>query len=285
MQILDPTGLDSLCVRVAGVDASIRAPHAVLAILSRTLMHARRPLAGAFVKATVNVTNDEFAWHIRGSSQRSHKVLSATSPLPQVCGAVVSSLIADVAQIASLHVCRAAAVERAGRAVAFVGDDWESCIVLAAHLHARGWRLLGGDYVLIEPGTLTVHATRKSLYVTLSIMDELPLPYRRAVEASPWYSTQREIAFYAIDPALVPSTLPWAERGVLRAVLKVDGDVAEFPSLERCASPAISEGISGEDLERSGVVVAEVKLGDYIATCDLLERWLQALPAERNSST
>jgi hypothetical protein len=282
MQTLDPTGLDTLCVRVADVDASIRAPGSVLSVLSRTLMHACRPLAGASVQTTIEVSNDEYAWHIHGSSQRSHKVLSATSALPQVCGAIVSSLIADIAQTAQLCVCRAAAVERAGRAVAFIGDDWESCVVLAAHLHARGWRFLGGDYVLIDPRTLTVHATRKLLYVTLSIMDELPLPYRRAVEASPWYSTPREIAFYAIDPALVPSTPPWAERGHLSAILRVDGDVSEFPSLERAASTAIGEGISGDDLERAGVNIAEVKLGDYIATCDLLERWLQALPVDRD---
>lgn len=280
MQILDPSGLDSLCVRVAGVDAAIRAPGSVLSILHRTLMHARRPLAGASVKTTIEVSNDEFAWRIRGSSQRSDKVLSATSALPQVCGAVVSSLIADVAQAAGLRVCRAAAVEREGRAAVFTGDDWESCLVLAAHLHARGWRFLGGDYVLIDPETLTVHAIRKSLYVTLSIVEELPLPYRRAVEASPWYSTPREIAFYAIDPALVPSTPSWAEQGRLHAVLRVDGDIAEFPSLERAVSPAITEGIGGKDLERGGVTIAEIKLGEYIATSDLVERWLQSLPVD-----
>jgi hypothetical protein len=277
MQSLDPAGLDSLYVRIADVDAAIRAPGPVLSILSRTLMHARRPHAGAFVKTNVEVTNDEYAWHINGSSERSRKVLSASSALPQVCGAVVSALIADIAEAAKLHVCRAAAVERAGRAAIFIGDDWESCVVLAAHLHARGWRFLGGDYVLIDPATLTVHATRKSLYATLSIMDELPLPYRRAVEASPWYSTPREIAFYAIDPTLVLPTSAWAERGELGAVLIVDGDVAEFPSLERTPSRSLSDGISGHNLERAGVAVAEVKLGDYIATCDLLERWLQTL--------
>jgi hypothetical protein len=285
MHALDPTELDTLCVRVADVDASIRAPRPVLAILSRTLMHACRPLAGASVQTTIEVSSDQFAWRIRGTSRRSNKVLSTASALPQVCGAVVSSLIADVAEAAKLHVCRAAAVERAGRAVVFVGDDWESCVVLAAHLHARGWRFLGGDYILIDPTTLTVHATRKLLYATLSIMDELPLPYRRAVEASPWYSTPREIAFYAIDPTLVPSTSAWAERGHLCAVLRVDGDVSEFPSLERAAYRAINEGLRSEDLERAGVAIAEVKLGDYIATCDLLERWLQALTTDSGPTT
>jgi hypothetical protein len=285
MQTLNPVELDSLCVRIADIDAAIRAPGVVLSILSRTLMHARRPHAGAFVKTTIEVANDEVAWHIRGSSARSHKVLSSTSPLPQVCGAVVSALIADVAEAAQLHVCRAAAVERAGRAAIFIGDDWESCVVLAAHLHARGWRFLGGDYVLIDPSNLNVHATRKSLYATLSIMDELPLPYRRAVEASPWYSTPSEIAFYAIDPTLVLPTSAWAEHARLGAVLIVDGDVAEFPSLERTPSRALSAGISGEYLEQAGVAVAEVKLGDYIATCDLLERWLQALSPDEHVST
>lgn len=285
MQTLDPTGQDALCVNVAGVDALIRAPGSVCSVLSRTLMHACRPPASASVKTTIEVSNDAFAWHIRGSSPRSHKILSATSALPQVCGAVVSSLIADIAQAARLSVCRAAAVERGGRAVALVGDDWESCLVLAAHLHARGWRFLGGDYVLIDPRTFTIHAMHKLLYVTLSILDELPLPYRRAVEASPWYSTPSEIAFYAIDPALGPSMPAWGERGRLNAVLRVDGDVAEFPSLERTTPPAIGEDISGEDLERAGVAIAEVKLGDYIATCDLLERWLQALPFDPAPST
>jgi hypothetical protein len=284
MQTRDSVELDSLCVRVADVDAEIRAPSRVLSILSRTLMHACRPHARAIVKATIEVTNDESVWRIAGSSQHSHKVLSTTSALPQVCGAVVASLIADVAEVAQLRVCRAAAVERNGCAVAFLGDDWESCVVLAAHLHARGWRFLGGDYVLIDPKTLMVHATRKALYATLSIMDELPIPYRRAIEASPWYSTSREIAFYAVDPTLVPPASAWSERGLLRAVLIVDGDVAEFPSLERTPSRAISKGISGKDLEQAGVAVAGVKLGDRIATCDLLERWLQALFGDRNPS-
>lgn len=284
MEILDSTRLDVLCVRVAGVDASIRAPRSVLAILRRTLVHATRPCSD-IGKTTIEVSNDEFSWQIRGSSQRSDKVLSATSPLPQVCGAVVSSLIADVAQEARLDVCRAAAVESSGRAVVFIGDDWESCVVLAAHLQARGWRLLGGDYVLIDPRTLTVHATRKLLYVTLSIMEELPLPYRRAVEASPWYSTAGEIAFYAIDPRSESSKPVWSERGRLGAVLKVDGDVSEFPSLERGVSPSITENISGERLEQRGIAMAEVKLGDYIATCDLVERWLQSLSPDRDLLT
>jgi hypothetical protein len=277
MQTCDPADIDSVCVTIAGVDASIRAPRSVLSILDRTLAHARRTPARASIRAAIEVEGDELAWRISGNSQRSIKVLSATSALPRVGGAVVSSVIADVAEAARLSVCRAAVVERDGRAIAFVGDDWESGVVLAAHLHARGWRLLGGDYALIDRATLTVLGSRKLLHVTLSVLDELPVTYRRAVEASPWYSTPHDIAFYAVDPALARSTSPWAEAGRLCAVLALNGDVSEFPSIERTNFFALGDGMDSDALERAGVAVAEVRLGDYVSTCDLVQRWFQAL--------
>src|ERR1700722_13745988 len=69
--------------------------------------------------------------------------------------------------------------------VAFVADDWKAGLVLACHLHARGWRLLGGDYALIERDTLTVRPTKKQLYPTLSVMDGLPNAYRRGRRGGP----------------------------------------------------------------------------------------------------
>src|SRR5271165_7205274 len=168
MQVLEPTDFDSLCVTVAGIDASIRAPRPVISVLNRILAQARRPPSSASVRANIDVDGDDVSWRISGSSEASRKVLSSRSALPQVAGAVISSLVCDIAATARLKVIRAAVIERDGRAVAFVGDDWESCITLVAHLHARGWRLLGGDYALIDLSTLTILATRKLLYVTLS---------------------------------------------------------------------------------------------------------------------
>jgi hypothetical protein len=277
MQTLGSTGLDSLSVTIAGAAATIRAPRSMISILQQILFHARTLPDSASVRANVEVSSDEVSWRITGSSEASRKILSSRSALPQVAGAIVSSLVADIAESTRLNVVRAAVIERDGRAVAFVGDDWESCITLAAHLHSRGWRLLGGDYALVDLTDLTVLATRKSLYVTLSSADEFPLTYRRAVEASPWYSTPHDIAFYAVDPALaVKGAPPWAEAGRLRAVLKLDGHVSEYPSLERAGSFTFGDGIRSEQLERAGVAVAEIKLGDFVTTCDLLERWLEA---------
>src|ERR1700722_18582845 len=170
---------------IAGVSANVRAPQSVMSILERTLAPARTASPPADPPVAITVTNDRFVWRIDGGSQGSGKVLSATSALPQVAGAVASSLIADVAEHAKLTLWRAAVVERDGHAVAFVGDDWESGLVLACHLHARGWRLLGGDYALIERDTLTVRPTKKQLYPTLSVMDGLPNAYRRGRRGGP----------------------------------------------------------------------------------------------------
>jgi hypothetical protein len=276
---LGPAADGSLYVTIAGVDASIRAPQPVLSVVARVLAYASNPIISASIPVAIEVESDGFLWRITGKSDRSFRVLSATSALPQVGGAVIASLVSDVAHTAQLSVWRASVLERDGHAVAFVGDDWESCIVLAAHLHVRGWRLLGGDRALVDPGSLTVFALRKLLYVTLSFLDELPLAYRRAVEGSPWYSTPHDIAFYAVDPALAHPAAPWAETGRLQAVLKVDGQASEVPSLERADPFTLDCGMRTVDLERAGVAVAEVRLGDYIETCSLLERWLSALPS------
>jgi len=153
--LLEETDDASLAVCIAGVDATIRGPHSVVAVLERTLVHAHRSRGEAHERTSIRITKDDFVWQISGRSARSMKALSASSVEPQVAGAVVSALISDASEAAGLCVWRAAVVERDGEAVAFVGDDWESALVLAAHLQARGWRLLGGDYALIDRSTLT----------------------------------------------------------------------------------------------------------------------------------
>src|SRR5581483_5155390 len=98
MHTCDPAGVDSVRISIAGVDATIRAPRDVVAVLDQMLVPAPPSSKTGGPSTTIDVARDEFAWRISGSSQRSAKVLSATSALPQVGGAVVSSLMSDVAE-------------------------------------------------------------------------------------------------------------------------------------------------------------------------------------------
>src|SRR3546814_19936106 len=52
----------------------------------------------------------------------------------------------------------ASAVERDGRALLMTGMSGAGKSTLAALLGSRGWRLLGDDFALVDPGTGLVHA-------------------------------------------------------------------------------------------------------------------------------
>jgi hypothetical protein len=260
-------------LNVAGVDAIVEAPLATLAVLDRVLAPVRREWNSQGEPVHVDIRHDDDVWYISETTTRSRKVLGRESVAPQIAGAAASSLVSVIAKKAGLTTCRASVVEWEGNAFAMVGDDWESCITLMAHLHMRGARILGCDYALIDAGDMSVTSFRKLLYLPSSCIDSLPLKYRRAIEASPWYSTPHGIAFYAVDPSLAGGPSPWAERGTLRGILKVDGHVAEYSSLETLSDLDTCGGLSSSTLERHGVEVAMLTIGGLVETCNLLERW------------
>jgi hypothetical protein len=262
-------------LNVAGINARINAPLPTLAVLDRMLALVSRDWTNQGEPVLIDIQQEDDVWYISEATTRSRKVLGRESAPPQVAGAAASSLVAAVAKQAGLTACRACVLEWQGNAFAMVGDDWESCITLTAHLHTRGWRILGGDYALIDTRDMSVTSFKKLLYTPSSCIDSLPLKYRRAVEASPWYSTPHGIAFYAVDPSLAGGPSPWGERGILRGVLRVDGHVAEYPSLETTADFEACGGLRSGELERAGVEVAMLTIGGFIETCDLLERWFE----------
>jgi hypothetical protein len=141
-QVKAPEHLD---FHFADADLRVRAPQSVLAVLDQMFARIPREWSGAKPAIALDVIFDG-VWHIAGSALSATKVLGAASSLPQVSGACVSSLLAELAANASISIWRAAIVEFEGNALALVGDDWETAITLAAHLHARGWRIVSGDY-------------------------------------------------------------------------------------------------------------------------------------------
>jgi hypothetical protein len=271
------TGLSStseqLDLCVADADVRIRAPQAVLDVVEGMLAHVSHSWTHSSEALSIEARFDLDVWRVGGVAPKGRKTLGSASALPQVAGAIVSSLIAELTYHKRASAWRAAVVERNGGALAMVGDDWESIVTLVAHLHTRGWRILGGDYAIVERGKFVAIPFRKMLHANSFCVTSFPLWYRRAVEASPWYSTGASIEFYAIDPTLVGGTPSWGERTPIRALLRADGHAAEHPSIETGENFRVADGVRRSDLIDAGIESGMLVRGGFIETCDFLERW------------
>ena len=259
-------------LNVAGVGVQITAPANVLAVLEQTMASVPRTWSGDRV-LDFSVTRATDTWEIRADASGNGKMLRGSSALPEIAGALVSAVMYDVAKLSSVIIPRACIIERDGQAIAFVGSDWESSITITAHLHTRGWRLLGGDYAVIDPQTMDVVPFAKLLYVNSDCVGSLPLAYRPALEASPWYSTEHGIAFYAVDPGRL-SKSAWSPAGRLSAVIVVDGLSEARPSLDSIPGGTVgAEALDVAMLRDLDVRVARLRLGNIVDTCDLIETW------------
>jgi hypothetical protein len=266
----------TLDVLIADVHVRVEAPENVVAILNTTLNTIPRLGAKQVPDVVISVRANE-AWEIHGL-EGSLKLMDAHSPLPQVAGAIVTTIIAHVAANQKYTALRAAVVEKDGRALAFLGDDWESAITLAAHLHGRGWRYIGSDNALLHAESRRVFPVQKSLYVNSSSLAQLPLHYRRAVEASPWYVTPAGISFYAVDPLIAGQPQTWSPSASLAAVVVVDGMIADRPAVETLDDISMSgERLSRLNLDWNEVKVVDLRLGGIVESCDLLEHWFEAI--------
>jgi hypothetical protein len=266
-------------VRMAGTNVRIDAPEGVLSVLDATLSYLPRFGSDVAIDVAISVVPKDDVWEIHGHAG-SLKVLGAQSALPQVAGAVVTSAMQDVAGSRDCKTMRACVVEKDGRALAFVGDDWESAITVATHLHGRGWSFIGSDNALLDPRTLEVMPIQKALYINSSSVAQLPLEYRRAVEASPWYVTSEGISFYAVDPHFAGFKQTWAGATVLEGVIVVDGAINDQPAIESIDAAGMrSERFTRLGVDWSRVRTADLRLGGFVDTCDLVEHWFESIRA------
>ena len=88
-------------------------------------------------------------------------VLPDAAPLPLAQGLLGAEMAMNL-QVAlgerRFLLLHAATVERDGRALVLTGESGAGKSTLAALLGARGWRLMGDEFALIEPATGLVHA-------------------------------------------------------------------------------------------------------------------------------
>ncbi|WP_213982358.1 HprK-related kinase A [Sphingomonas sp. dw_22] len=88
-------------------------------------------------------------------------VIPDAAPLPLAQGLLAAEMGMNLQMALGLRrylLLHASAVERNGRAVLMTGISGAGKSTLAALLMARGWRLMGDEFVLIDPATGLAHA-------------------------------------------------------------------------------------------------------------------------------
>lgn len=267
--------LDVLDLRISNVEVRVFAPQAVLSILETTLADVPRHRS-EIVAVEVRAELSNSLWSVTATPGTQRLIMPAESILPQVAGAVVSTILRSIVS-EDVRVARAVVIEYQGRGLAIVGEDWESALTISAHLCTRGWQYVSGDHALIDGRTLKAVGFEKALYMTSSTLTTLPQNYRRAVESSPWYVTKHGIAFYAVDPSTAAGRPAWSTSAPLHAVIVVDGQIDETPSLEVIPGSALAAPLQELGIDWGKLEVARVSLGHFIETCDLIENWFATL--------
>ena len=268
-----------LDLHIAGADIRLIAPADVISVLQEMFVQIERRWVAAEPLIEIVVSFDSDSWEIRGGASSSRKTLYRTSTAPQLAGAAIGSLLSELANHKRICIWRAAVIERRGSAIALVGNDWESSITLAAHMHARGWRIVSGDYALVDLSTMRALPFRKALHMNSTCVMAFPSAYRAAIEASPWYSSEYAISFYAVEPPQIDERSPWGDFSKICLVLNVDGRIAETPSLEDPGDFAITQNLKSSSLP-TDVYTALLILGGFNATVDLIESRFSSLIAQ-----
>lgn len=264
-------------ITVAGINIAVEAPSPVLAVLASMLAFVPRFDDDVRPDTYVSAKRMGDVWEIRGA-ERALKILAGGSALPQVAGAIVSSAMHAVTVLRDVKALRATVLEKDRRALVMLGDDWESALTLAAHLHGRGWQYVGADCALLDCATLEVHPVQKALYVNSSALRQFPARYRPALETSPWYTTPAGISFYAVDPRKAGLGQAWAPVTKLTAAVVVDGAIAERPSLESFDGDApAGERFARLGIDWNHVGAVDLRLGSCVATCDLIDHWFESI--------
>jgi hypothetical protein len=253
---------------ISGVRVSVVADDPIVRVLDVTMTHVQAHDEACDV--TLNVRQNGDSWEI-GDERGVMFKLPAETAAPEVTGALTSVLVDRVAQDTPAALVSGVIVAKGDFAVALVGEDWESAIAVAIHLSLRGWSIVTPRYSFVDPDTRTVEPFSKLLYIPSRIIPLLPLQYRRALEASPWYATSNDLGFYGVDP-LRAGTTAWVQQTTLRAGLIIDSSRRDLLGLVQ--EPA--HGYIGACLPFSevGIASASLVMGAIVPTTDAVERWV-----------
>jgi hypothetical protein len=259
---------------VSHVGVAISAPAEILRVLDITMLHV--PTHQDACRLTLIVSRTTEKWQI-SDEFGVVMTLCADTAAPEVAGALTTAIVERVAHLTNAALVSGVIIAKGDFALAMVGDDWGSCIAVALHLSLRGWSIVTPRYAFVDHDTRTVEPFSKLLYIPSRIIPLIPLEYRRALEASPWYSTGNELGFYGVDPQRSNKFSAWDKNAILRAGLIVDSSRRELlGSVREPAHTYVGTLLPFSDV---GIASASLVVGSIVPTTDAVERWANSLLA------
>ncbi len=131
-------------------------------------------------------------------------------------------------EVAAAHgwlALEAVVVERDGRALALTGTPGSGKSTIAAHLLARGWKLVTDDIAFVDEARGKVHGHHGLMRFRSGAMPHLPAAFKATLERSRWFvGEDGELEFYEVDPASVFGAGIWSHEAVLDSAVVLDGD-------------------------------------------------------------
>jgi hypothetical protein len=188
-------------------------------------------------------------------------------------------------EVASAHgwlAIDAVVVERDGRALALTGASGAGKSTVAAHLLARGWKLVTDDVAFIDEGSGDVISHHGLMHFRSGAIPHLPGNFKATLEKSRWFVDDAgELNFYEVDPAAAFGADVWSHDANLAAIVCID----ENANAET-VTDVPPEGIQLIDLDgiattsdafrtlRTGTIGRD----RAVLTTDRIERWYDAQP-------
>jgi hypothetical protein len=132
-------------------------------------------------------------------------------------------IASEVAAVHGWLALDAVVVERNGRALALCGGPGSGKSTVAAHLLARGWKLVTDDSAFVDEARAKVHGHHGLMRFRSGAIPHLPAAFRSTLERSRWFVGENgELQFYEVDPAAVFGAGVWSDEAVLDSVIVLD---------------------------------------------------------------
>ena len=114
-------------------------------------------------------------------------------------------------------------VERGGRALALIGEAGSGKSTIAAHLLARGWKLVTDDIAFVDEAHGSIVGHHGLMRFRSGAIPHLPAAFRATLERSKWFvGEDGELQFYEVDPESVFGSGIWSHEAVFDAAIVLD---------------------------------------------------------------